>query len=487
MTTTMAASTITATAREKGLWLTLFFASLLTTVSGLAGFWLQLAPLITWGMIAGCIAAPFLFRRLVASVSFMGAVLVLGIVFMTGFLGSFVGVIDWVGPLYNRVRWVAPLFALGIALLQVGFATNLWRSVRAPWGAAANALLIFLLYAFVSIAYSSAPLTTLGRAVTFTAVTWGTGAALWRGIQRIDQVERLLIWFALLMAVIILPGELYIFMPQSIGWHSSGRFRSTFWNPVTFSHLCALLLPLYWWLMVRAKSLLYRGAVAIMVAILLSNLVLSGSRSGALALVVIVPLLAWRLVGQRVRLVLGAILLLAIVLTITFQAQRINLFFTRGAALSDTYQFYSGRFDEWERAIQLWSQSPVLGYGFGSIGGTDAALLAENARQGPVGSSNTASLRLSNLYLETLAAGGTVGAGLLLYLLFRLFRPLVQSMRSPRPEIQRLATMMTATFLGGLVLNATETWLTSAGSPFAMYWWFVLFLAMRMAMIEQYE
>jgi len=485
MTTAIATASTTATDREKDLWLTLFFTGLLTTVSGLASFWFRPTPLVTWGMIAGCMVAPFLFHRLVRSVSLMGAVLVLGTVFMTGFLGSFVGSTDWVGPLYNQVRWVAPLFALSIGLLQVGFSPDLWRSLRTPWGAAANALLLFLLYAFVSIAYSSAPLTTLGRAVTFAAITFGTGAALWRMVQRVDQVERLLIWLALLMAVVILPGELYMFIPNSIGWHSSGRFRSTFWNPVTFSHLCALLLPLYWWLMVRSKGMLQRGAAATMLLILLINLILAGSRSGALALVVIVPLLSWRFVGQRVQLVLSALLLLTMTLAVAFQTESINQFFTRGADLSNTYQLYSGRFDDWERAVQLWNQSPIFGYGFGSVGNTDATLLNANTRRGPVFSSNTAGLRLSNLYLETLASSGTVGAGLLFYLLFRLYRTLVRTMRSTHSRIQQLMTMMVATFLGGLILNLTETWLVSAGSPFAMYWWFVLFLAMRIATMEQ--
>jgi len=483
---------------EKGVWLTLLFCGLFLTATSGASLWLQLDALLAGCLLVGSFAAPFLFRWLVINTSFIGAVIVLGVVFMSGFMGSFVGVIDFIAPLYNRVRWVVPLFVFGIALLHIALARNFWHAMQRPWGGLATALLLFLGYALLSVPYSSAPLTTLGRAATFTAVTFGTGGTLYYIVQNVEQVERLLICIALLMALVILPGELYLFFPNSIGWHSSGRFRSTFWNPVTFAHLCTVLLPLYWWLTVRPReSLLQRLAAGGMVGILFLNLLLAGSRGAALALSVVVTLLAWRFVGRRVRWLLLAFSFLVLVIVLPLQKDEVIAFFTRGASWNDNYYFYSGRLASWQRAFELWSQSPVIGFGFGSIGNTDTVLLGTDSTNVTTVASNTAALRLSNLYLETLAAGGVIGVSLLLYLLFRAFRTLTDAMhkfavraRSARgseqqllQRTQSLLTMALATFIGGLVLNFTETWLISAGSPYAMYWWLVLFLAIRVITI----
>ncbi len=482
---------------EKGLWLTLFFCGLLLSISGLASFWLQPAFAITWVMMGVSLIAPLLFRWLAMNISLIGAVVILGVVFMTGFLGSFVDVIDLIAPIYTRVRWIAPLFALAFGLLQIGLSHNIWQAIQRPWGALSPALLLFLGYAVTSVPYSSAPITTLGRAVTFAAVSFGTGAALYYVVQRVEQAERILLCLALMMAIVIIPGELYIFFPNSIGWHSSGRFRSTFWNPVTFGHLCVLLMPLYWWLVVRVNApLLQRIAATGMIGILLANLYLAGSRGAALALIVIVPLLAWYLIGRRARWLLMALSFLLFLVALPFQWATIVDFFTRGAEWTNNYQFYSGRLTSWQNALQLWSQSPIIGYGFGSIGNTDTVFLSADRVNATIRASNTAGLRLSNLYLEILGSGGTIGAGLFLFLLLSAFRILISAIKwSANPigagtdvtgqlstvKVQSLLIMALATFTGGLVLNLTETWLISAGSPFAMYWWLVLFLAIRVA------
>ncbi len=470
-----------ATALEKRSWITLFFCGLATTIGGLVLLWLRATPSVGLMVMAGCLCFPLLFRWLTHHLTVLGAIAVLGVTFMTGFLGSFVNEVDWVGPLYTNLRWLAPLLLFGFGLLRIGFSAHIWHTLLTSWGSVSLPLLLFLAYALLSTLYSSAPVTTLGRAGTFAAISLGTGAALWPIIQHRNQAERLLSYIALLMAVLILPGEIYLFSSSSIGWHTSGRFRSTFWNPVTFAHLCTLLLPLYLWLMVKAQAPTWqRLGAGIMSVILLINLYFAYSRSSALALIVIMPLLAWHFVTPRIRFVLTALLLLGSTLAIAFQAEEIRHFFTRGADWTNNYQFYSGRLTDWQQALELWSQSPIVGYGFGSIGNDDAVLTSQQQPWIASRVSATAGLRLSNLYLETLGSGGAIGTLLLLFLLYRLFRALSRGQNPMLPvETQLFAILGLTTFWGGLVLNLTETWLVSAGSPYAMYWWLVLFLVVR--------
>lgn len=489
---------------QKGDQIALFFCGLLLVAGSWASLWFELSAPLTVLLLCGLIVAPFLFRLLILYTSLLGAIVILGTVFMTGFMGSFVGVYDLVPRIYNLGRWVVPLVALTVGLLQVVLARNVWRALWMPWGVLSPPLLLFLAFAAFSATYSSAPITTMGRVLTFVAVTYGVGAALYHAVPRVIAAERILLSLALLMAVVILPGELYLLAPNSIGWHSSGRFRSTFWNPVTLGHLCVLFLPLYWWLMVRIKTnvLLRLGALG-MIGILLLNLFLAGSRGAMLALVVIVPLLVWNFISRRTRWLVLAIAIATLVIAVPWQWAEIVTFFTRGAELTNNYQFYSGRLASWQRAVQLWQQSPFVGYGFGSIGNTDATLLGAEGNR-IAGASATAGLRLSSAYLEIFASGGVIGATLFFYLLLRSLRLLLtftarsanrtsaslapkkhsaqySSQGQVQGQVQQLGTLALATFAGGLVLNLTETWLISAGSPFAMYWWLVLFLSTRVS------
>lgn len=432
-----------------------------------------------------CISLPIVWYWLQSAVSNLGTIAVLGTVFMTGFLGSFVFEFAWITPFYTTVRWVAPLILLVAALFGFLSSSAITKHLMEGWGTASPFLLLFIGYSLLSMSYSSAPLTTLGRVVTFTAITFGMSYGLTNVITTRARLENLLICLGVLLAIVVLPGELYILQPNStIGWHSSGRFRSTFWNPVTLAHLCVIVLPLYWWLAIRPnRAKRYRIIALTMCGILLLNIYLAGSRGGVLGLVAVALPLIWYSVGNRARFLLYTTIFLLFTFAIAFGLENINLFFTRGANLTDNYYFYSGRLVGWLYAIELFTDSPLLGSGFGTIGDIDAVLIQQQVST----SSATAFLRLSNVYLELLASVGIIGSSLFLLILYKLFSTLARNIQHTASDTRSelFLVMVMATFIGGLVLNITETWMISAGSPYAMYYWLVLFLGVRLTRMNQ--
>lgn len=451
--------------------------------------WLSGIPLVLWnpqpflvlGTLGGGVVGWLIFRWFVTKTGLVGALSVIGVAILSGFLRSFIEVVDFIEPIDKNIRWVAPLLLMSIGIRNILASKGIVRYVMNMWGAVSKPVFWLVLYALSSVLYSSSPLISLGRGVTFAAITIGLAAALWPTITRQTEAERLLRLIALLMALIILPGQLYIFFPNSIAWHGSNRFHSTFRNPVTFSHLCASLLPLYWWIGVNKKRVTkgWRTASQAMVAILILNIYLTKARSGALALFVIVFLLSWSFVRQKNRVFINYILIIILTFSVILQPQTINNYFTRGASTDDISKLTSNRYGQWELAVASWSSSPVFGTGFGTIDNT--------SRDSSDLQSQTVGLRLSNLYFEILASGGLIGAGLMLHLLFKCLIMFRYAVENATEEKRFMMSMAFATFACGLVLNLSETWLISAGSPFAMYWWLVLFLASRVATLEEPE
>lgn len=455
-------------------------AAAIALLSGIQIVLLDPQPLFAFSILGGGGTGILIFWWLKTRVSVAGALSIMGIAILSGFLGSFAHVNAFINPLFNIIRWIAPCLLMLIGFRNIFSAKKIVEYISNLWGKISGPLLLFILYALSSAIYSPTPLVTIGRAATLTAITIGLAAALWPTIRCQADAETLLRLSAFIMALLILPGQIYLFIPESeIGWHGTGRFRSTFWNPVTYSHLIALLLPLYWWISVdRHVKSLWRMFGKLMVALLLFNLLLTGSRSATFAVLLSILLLSWYFASQNYRYLLNWLIVTLIILSIILLPQMVSGYFTRGFTIENLYQLTSSRIHQWERALELWSNSPILGYGFGNIGNTEQNLLFSNASSTLY--SSTASLRLSNLYLETLASSGLIGLTLLLYLVLKSFLMFSNYIKQVAYQKRFLMIMAYATFISGLVLNLSETWLVSAGSPFAMYWWFILFIASRL-------
>jgi O-antigen ligase len=418
------------------------------------------------GVLTGIVFVLVLLIFVVKWVGKTKAVAAIGVLLLSGFLGTYTDITvinDW-------VRWIAPLSLLAIAIYNkvsipglVGTADRNLRSFLMLLG-------LFSTFALFSSSYSAFPSVTLGRSITFLAITGGTQFALLPHLRSARDIEILLWAIAVLMGLAILPGEFLVLTPGGIGW-LGGRFRSSFWNPVTLGHMSVVFLPLLVWIVsdIRLK-IRYRALALGMCACLFLNIALAQSRSALLGVMAVVAVFCLELPAKaKVVLGFGAVAGATVVLGLELEPGHLMDFLTRGRDFGDP-ALASGRVPAWIAAYQSWQSAPLWGYGFGTGGDPEIS-------QSLLGASGA--IRVSNVYLETLATGGLVGFILLVAVIVTAFLQLVSTLQHPQPAVYRLGLMALATFLGGLVLNLFETWLVSAGSPFAFYWWLVVFLAIR--------
>lgn len=429
-----------------------------------------------------------IFVFLSKDIGFTPALVVIGIALFSGFLGSFARVYD-LGLLNNYIRWIPPLFLLVVGLLKIiagrveqKILGDIWLSASFPLGA-------FVLYSAVSIIYSPVPWVTLGRSVTFLAITFGLGFSLYSLIEQAgtELIAKLFQSIAIVMALLILPGELFLFFPDSaIAWDNAGRFRSTFWNPVTFAHLCVTFMPLYIWLALNSSKISLRVVSKIMVFILSLNIILTQSRAGLGGLIVTLLVTGWYITPKRHKSVFNILSIFGLITVIVLLAPNsARSFFTRDNN-TDIETLTSGRAIRWQIATDQWRDSLWLGVGFGASG-SNRELVSATVGDGfenelSRSTTSTAGLRFSNLYLEILATGGLIGLFLFLLAIMLIFHEIWNQLSSSISDdrVRGLLMLGLSTLISGMVLNFSETWIISAGSPFAMYWWLTVFLSMRL-------
>lgn len=455
--------------------LSIVIAILTTVIVGIVIAILD-SSVILVSVFAGVFLVGMLVALLLPRYGLSGMFAICGVVAVSGFLGAF----D-VAIMNSVIRWVCPLALAIVGLWKLSQTSHPWQGLVSSWHNLSLPLTLFCIYALSSVIYSSNLWITLGRSGTFIAITLGLGAALGPSLRSLKDAERLLMAVALSMALVIVPGEFYLLMPGSTGWLGE-RFRSTFRNPVTLGHISSLLLPLFWWTASLSRiSIQWRIGSALVCVLLIVNSIASQSRTAVLAATMVVVLMV--LVHFRKRLITIPLLIFGgltiVALTIIYSSaskEYLYQFFTRGREIGDP-MIGSGRLDFWVYAIQSWRAAPWFGHGFG-IMGSDVFVTG-------TGYGLELGGRLFNIYLETLATGGVVGLVLLLLVLFQAFWCLILSIQDGDEQTRRLLIMCLATFSAGLVLNLTESWLVSAGSSFALYWWLVLMIGMRIGMLER--
>ena len=332
-------------------------------------------------------------------------------------------------------------------------------------------LLLFTLFALLSSWYSPFPGVTLGRAISFLMITTCTAIALFPTVNSRQDIAKIARAVAVLMGGLILLGVPFMFFPASVGW-LGGRYRSTWGNPVGLSHISALLLPLYIWLVTdRRLAKVWRSAAGVLVLCLAANIFLSQSRSGVLGFAAACAVLWLTLAATTWKIVIAATALVALGFGFAVTGgSAYQDFITRGYDFDDP-GIASGRALVWQAAYASWQSSPLVGHGFGTGGDplVNQALLP-----------STGTARTFSLYLELLATVGIVGFLLLLWVFALGLRSLASGLVTARGDAARFLALALSVFVCGLVLNVTETWIISAGSPFAAYWWLMLLLGIRM-------
>lgn len=200
----------------------------------------------------------------------------LGVLLLSGFLGTYTDIYG-ITTVNDWLRWIPPLTLLCIAVSNLARTPGLVSSLEKNLRDFMLPLMLFLIYAVLSVSYSVLPEITFGRSITFLAITAGTFVALLPQLRTEHDIELLLWAIAILMGLAILSGEILLIPPGGIGW-LNGRFRSSFWNPVTLGHMAAVFCPLFVWIAsdVRLRPR-YRLMAIIISTCLLLNILLSQS------------------------------------------------------------------------------------------------------------------------------------------------------------------------------------------------------------------
>jgi O-antigen ligase len=400
-------------------------------------------------------------------------------------------------PIGRKARWVV-LGELAAVALMYAFVSRPWPSRFRARGAVAGA---FLALCAASIAWSPDPRLTLGRTLTLVVLFATAGAIALATAGRSRAAGEVLLG-VLGGAVVIAVGGIVLWLadrdsavvPATL--QSPARFLGLGANPNTMSMLFAIAVPLAVWALLETASWWGRLAAAAVILLLVGSIVASGSRGALVAAFVGVVVLAWvarPAPRRRLALVLAATAALGAGVAITEVPQPakrnpvlyqnfgrrlpispLDLTLTRPLenelgvpkpgykrSLLDT----SGRLPAWKGAFKQALQRPVVGYGFG----TEALVFVDRYAL-------FFSSLVENSYLGTMLQLGVVGLCLLLALFVALALGARRDLAGASIERRRVAAACAGGFAAGIVLAATQSYLTSVGSPPTAPFWLCAFL-----------
>jgi O-antigen ligase len=357
----------------------------------------------------------------------------------------------------EHVRWL-PFGLLGFALLsEMAVTGRSWRRFRGR----DTYMVLWLVFALASALYSIAPSLTLGRAATlvlmYVAVFW----AAWRYAGR--KGEERVVELILLAALVVLGGGL-LALPLGGGLVFGERFSGLIENPNSVGLLTALLMPL------AVERLMSRGRFRdyLLVAVMTTGIVLSGSRGGMLATLIGTTYVLWR-ARKRVFVVgLVASLGAAILVLMSPHEREVELIVDPYLRV-ETLASGGGRVEVWPIAMSIIKQRPLFGHGFGT-----EDLLFRSYGYDPESFLQHTGSYLHNSYLGLTAQLGLVGAvTFFLPLIYFAYRRLRGSLGDVRLDV---AHALEGTLIAGLVACFFESWIYSMGNSQAFPFWLSVML-----------
>lgn len=337
-------------------------------------------------------------------------------------------------------------FAL-MALLLLANLVQGSGSTRRLRGWFAPALVALVALAVTSTLWSVDPSLTLQRSVAFgilVAAVLSSASRVWRDVR--DLRADLEVVAGVLGAAMAVNIVLYASSP---GWAYSGeRFRGILENPNTIGVTAALVIPLVLGL---AQGARIRRPLWIAFGVAtIANLVLSQSRGGLLGATAGVLIFVVRrgdTKADRRGLILGLMSLVSLAFALVAA--------TSVRPLSDP----SGRLDAWEAFLDLRSERPVLGWGFGAVELVLPERLApQTTFRGAI---------VPNAFLQAVGELGPLGLALLAPAVASAYRSGSAVARAP------LSRGVLGALAAGIVVELGEAGMVSAGSILAFNFWLV--------------
>jgi O-antigen ligase len=329
----------------------------------------------------------------------------------------------------------------------------------------------------VSTAWSADAWLTLRRAGSL-AVLFAVAACLLAATRARPEAARRLLVGLLAGAVAVGIAGLgtlaldYDAAVQPASTQYPARFQGFEQNPDTAALLFALAIPVATYLLLTARSWLWRAALAAAILLFAGSIAVSGSRGpllGALAGTLVVVLYATR--GRR-RIVLALLTVAAFGACLGIsripQAKPAPPSTSGPPPIRRTLFTSSGRRAAWAGAIRQAEDRPIAGYGFG----TEALVFVDRY-------ANFQSDLVENVYIGAALQLGVVGLALLLAV---AAAGLVPFARAPSKGIESACAGVVA---AALVVAVTQSYLFSVGNIGTGTAWLSLFLLAGLVAVRQ--
>lgn len=321
--------------------------------------------------------------------------------------------------------------------------------------------------AAASVSVSLDPIVSAGRLAAFLAMTIGVFLVVSKGIERIEQIERLAVGMLGIAFAIVAVSLMYDVIDGSERGSRLGlRLMGILGNPITLGDMIALLIPLaVWWFLWKDPRM---GGVVLcgFLLALVETEARSSMGAAAAGCGFVVIRAMWDRIGAsktRRRLLLVALLAAAGGLVLVSYVLRPETFWVLG-----------GRLEHWTVGTRLILERPWLGYGFGVEDRVfDWARIRLTQGYGALVHSSFLGLALQ--------AG--IPAAAVFALTWTVF-VLRSAGRAWRGSPALVSTGLIGCALSGTVIMISESWAFAAGSPFAFMFWVLVVALLRHEGIE---
>lgn len=317
---------------------------------------------------------------------------------------------------------------------------------------------VFFAGAMFTVSYSIAKGFTFTRAAeAFVFLGFLLGFNEW--LKEEGSLDKALKIFAAIIAagVLVNAASIGLAPGRAWWWEATNRLQGFTKHPNELGAVSMIAYPLLLWSFHRSRGALRYAIVAVFL-VAMAIQVLSGSRS-AMACSAI-GFFLWSLLQRRYAQLVVMAVLFVVAVAVVSVARPPSFERYESQDLSDL----TGREQFWSHGMELVKHRPLLGYGYQVSGKVwNDPRFASASLESAWSSARTS---LHNGYLDTLIGVGFIG---LLAMVFVLLMPLPGALTLPVSDYRALVVAMVVQLL---VLNCTETIITSSRSFASVTFWF---------------
>jgi len=318
--------------------------------------------------------------------------------------------------------------------------------------------IVFVIYALLSSFYSPIRSLSQERAITILLLYISVFWIIWKYVyeQGPEKTVNLILQVTMLIFII---SYLMLFISPHLSF-LYGRFQGIFQNPNSIGITCAILLPLSLWQFLETK----KKTALFLFFLMLVGLFLSASRNSINAVVIAMGYFIY--MRSRKYRPLVFFLLMSLILILTWATQTLAAHFFQAYYRTETIPTLGGRMGIWPYALELITNKPIFGYGFGV---EDKILpLKYPMLRGQLGT------YMHNSYLGMMLQLGIVGFIIFYSPLFILLFKELFSRQDSKTPLLRYA--LQASLIAGLLCCVFESWVYSVGNAQAFPFWIMVML-----------